>query len=125
MAHRRVIEGNCLEITDECGPTRLSIRETLGEQAQIVTMELSGSITMEFAHEFEDELTSVATVCNHIIIDFSGVDSISSVGLKALLSVQQLLDSRPSSMLKLRSLSAPIMKIFQELGFHELFDIES
>lgn len=123
MAHKRTVDGDRLVIADESGAARLSIRETLEDQT--VTFQLSGSITMELAHDFEDELTCVATVHSRIVVDFSGVDSISSAGLKALLSIQQIFDSRPGSMLRLRSLSAPVEKTFQELGFQDLFEIES
>lgn len=122
MAHR-IVDGDSLVITDESGLAQLSIQETVDNQ--VVSFKLSGSITMELAHDFEDELMSVATVCNHIIIDFSEVDSISSIGLKALLNVQQIFDSRPIGTLKLRSLSKPVYKTFQELGFDALFEIES
>ena len=123
MAQKRTIDGDRLVITDENGSAMLSIQETLEEPA--VTLRLAGSITMNLAHDFEDELTSVTTVCNRVILDFSDVDSISSAGLKTLLSTQQILDKRPNSMLKLRSLSAPVRKTFQDMGFVELFDIES
>ena len=123
MAGKRIVEGNCLVITDEGGEALLSIRETLAEPT--VTLKLAGSITLNLAHDFEDELISVTTVCSRVVIDFSGVESISSAGLKTLLSVQQILDKRPNSMLKLRSLSASVKKTFQDMGFIELFDIDN
>lgn len=123
MAQKRTIDGDRLVITDENGSALLSIQETLEEP--VVTLKLTGSITMNLAHDFEDELTSVTTVCNRVIIDFSDVEGISSAGLKTLLSVQQILDKRPNSMLKLRSLSTSVRKTFQDMGFVELFDIES
>lgn len=120
---KRTVDGDWLVITDEEGQPLLSIQETLAEPA--VTLNLKGSITMSLAHEFEDELTSVATVCSRIIIDFSEVDSISSAGLETLLSVQRILDQRPNSMLKLCALSQPVRKTFQDMGFLELFEIEN
>ena len=122
MAHKRIVDGNCLKIMDDSGLAQLSIQEILEEH--VVTLKLSGSITMSLAHDFEDELTSVATICNHIIIDFSGVDSISSAGLDALLYVQKIFDCQSNSKLKLRSISSPVQKIFHELGFDALFEIE-
>lgn len=123
MARKRIVDGNYLKIMDDSGSAQLSIEEILEEQ--VVTLKLSGSITMNLAHDFEDELTSVATICSHIIIDFSGVDSISSAGLEALLYVQKIFDCRPNSKLKLRSISGPVQKTFQELGFDALFEIEN
>ena len=123
MSQKRIVDGDRLLITDENGSALLSIRETLDEP--VMTLKLTGSITMNLAHEFEDELTSVITVCSRVIIDFSNLESISSAGLKALLSAQQILDKRPNSMLKLRSLSVPVQKMFQDMGFIELFDIEN
>lgn len=123
MSQKRIVDGDRLLITDENGSALLSIRETLDEP--VMTLKLTGSITMNLAHEFEDELTSVITVCSRVIIDFSNLESISSAGLKALLSAQQILDKRPNSMLKLQSLSVPVQKMFQDMGFIELFDIEN
>ena len=123
MFQKRTVDGDCLVITDENGSALLSIQEILAEPEMI--LKLTGSITMNLAHDFEDELTAVTTVCNRVIIDFSNVESISSAGLKILLSVQQIFDKRPNSMLKLRSLSIPVQKTFQDMGFVELFDIEN
>lgn len=50
---------------------------------------------------------------------------ISSGGLKALLTVQRLLDQRPGSMLKLCAMSSAVHATFAEIGFDELFEIES
>ena len=123
MQTKRIVDGELLIITDENDQHLLAIWEQMGEeQTQVI---LNGDITLQVSHDFEDELMGLATVSNHIVIEFSGVNFISSAGLKTLLSVQQMLEKRRDTSLALRAMNAQLMAIFQETGFADLFDIES
>ncbi len=121
--NKREVLDDCLIISDEKGTQLLSIREVFEDG--IMKISLKGNINMNVAHDFEDEMTSVVTVCDRIVVDFEDVDVICSVGLKTLLTVQQTLDDRADSMLKLQNLSDPVLATFREMGFAELFEIEA
>ena len=121
--NKRAVENDCLVITGENGEKLLSIRESFNDH--IMNLMLEGNINMNVAHDFEDELTAAATVSDKIIVDFSGVDVISSAGIKALLLVQRILDKRADSMLKLKSMKSSVYEMFDDMGFVELFEIEN
>lgn len=120
--NKREVLDDCLIISDENGVQLLTIKEAFEEG--IMNISLNGNINMNVAHDFEDEMTSVVTVCDRITLDFDGVEVICSAGLKTLLNVQQALDDRADSELKLKNLRTPVMATFQEMGFAELFEIE-
>lgn len=121
--NKRTVRQENLVIYGETGEEVLVIGERFDEENVYLT--LQGKINMSTAYDFEDELTAAATVRNRIILDFSGVDAISSAGIKALLLVQRILDKRADGELKLRSMKATVYEMFDEMGFSDLFEIEA
>ncbi len=117
----RTVENDSL-ILEENGKELLKIHEKIesGEAALV----LEGNISTSVSHDFEDELTSVATICNRINLDFHKIDGISSAGMDVLLSIQKLMDQREGTQLKLKGLQKGVYKSFEEYGFLELFEIE-
>ncbi len=121
MSVKRVVKGDSLIIIDKNDRVLLSMQEDIREQEALIV--LKGEITFQVAHEFEDELTSVASICNFVTVDLSGVTFISSAGLKILLSVQQVMEKKKNSSFQLKALSSQLTSIFQDTGFAELFEI--
>ncbi len=119
----RTVKDNSLIITDGNGRHLLSIREEL--EAQTALLELDGAITIDIAHDFEDELISLVTVCDSVILDFARVTGICSQGLRVLLNIQKILDKRVNGSLLLRNLGQEVDAIFKELGFDGLFEIQT
>lgn len=119
----RTVRQEELVIYGEHGEEVLVIREHLDEACAYLT--LQGKINMNAAYDFEDELTAAATVRDQIMVDFSGVDAISSAGIKALLVVQRILDKRADGKLKLKAMQAAVYEMFEEMGFSDLFEIEA
>ncbi len=120
---KRIVENDTLIILGENGEKMLSITEIMKENTMFLMPK--GSINMKVSPDFEDELTAAATICNQIIVDFSGVDVISSAGIKALLMVQRILDKRADSMLKLKAMKPEVYEMFDDMGFVDLFEIEN
>lgn len=118
----RTVEGNCLIIKEDGRQQALSMKETL--EGQIMHVDLEGNITMEIAHDFEDELVSIVTVCSFVSLDFAKVTGICSQGLRALLNVQKILDRKAESSFVLKHLSQSLLDVFAELGFDGLFEIQ-
>jgi len=86
---------------------------------------VSGDIKSEVAHEFEDELMAALTTGNPVVVDFAEVDYISSAGLRALLSAQQMVDELSKSKFCVRSLTKGVTDIFESNGFMDLIEIKS
>lgn len=118
----RKVNSNSLVLENEEGKMILEIVENIDNET--ASFELIGNISMQVSHDFEDELISVSTVCNHIFLDFSKATSISSAGLKTLLKLQQMLDKRQGTRMKLTGIKNGVYKSFEETGFLELFNIE-
>lgn len=121
MTNKRTIEGERLRISDADGTVLLTVREVLDERTAL--LELEGSLSLDVAHDFEDELMSVASVCSQVTVDLSGLEFISSAGLQTLLAVQQLLERRPGASFTLRGLGGAVLETFRDTGFDALFDI--
>ena len=120
---KRMVENDSLIILGENGETLLTICEIFKENTMFLLPK--GSINMNVAPDFEDELTAAATVCSQIVVDFSGVDVISSAGIKALLMVQRILDKRENSMLRLKAMKPDVYEMFDDMGFVDLFEIDN
>ena len=121
MIRQRIVKNGKLTILNEKNEELLSICEKI--ESGTMQMIVSGNLTADVAHEFEDELMTAMTICQSIEIDFEGVTGITSAGLKVLLSTQKMMDELEGSM-KLKKLKENVLKAFEEVGFDGLFDIE-
>lgn len=119
----RRMNNHVLEICDEDSNVVLSIAEELFERTMKIT--LSGKITNEVAHDFEDEIMAAFSVCKNIKLDFSEVTYIASLALKSLLSVQQMMDEMVDSSMVLTNVSSEVMTILKDSGFSEILAIEN
>lgn len=100
----------------------LSIREELNEG--IMTISLNGEIRNEVAHEFEDEVMAAFSVCENVRIDLEKVGYIASMAMKALLSVQQMIDENENASLVIVRLSPAVKEKFEKSGFVDILNIE-
>ena len=73
----------------------------------------------EFGKRLEQELDGITEV----IIDLEKVDYVSSGGLRVLLKTQQEMETRGGTV-KAIHVSAPIMMVFELVGFLELLTVE-
>ena len=120
MITREMVDG-VLEILQD-GTRMLSIREQMKDD--IFYIEAEGEIRNEAAHEFEDELMAVVSVCRKIRLDLSKITYLASGALRSLLSVQQIIDEQEDSELVLVHVSEPVMEALKESGFDEILFIE-
>lgn len=118
----RRMNNNILEICDENNEVILSFTEQFIEGE--INISISGKITNEVAHDFEDEVMAAFTVCKNIVLDFSNVTYIASFALKALLSIQQMIDEDEKSRMILTNVSEEVMGILKESGFSEILNIQ-
>ncbi len=118
----RKINNNMLELLDERNSVILSIKEELINDTFLLT--LSGQMRNETAHDFEDELTAAVSVYPKVVIDLASVDYIASMSMKALLSVQQIMDEIDGASLTLTNVSDNVMNTLKEFGFDDMLLIE-
>lgn len=86
-------------------------------------MEVVGRVDTVTHAELQKELLASFQTESHIVLDFAGVDYISSAGLRALLIGQKTASSKSGTM-KLINVAEPIMKVLQMSGFDGILTIE-
>ena len=80
-----------------------------------------GKIDIDTAGEFGAEINDEIDNLNTLIIDFSEISYISSIGLRVLLEFQKIMKNQGS--MQLMNVQAPIMNIFQMTGFDKILNI--
>lgn len=120
--NRRVMNDNVLEIQNENGEKIISLLEEMNDGTMLI--QVFGEIKNEVSHDFEDEIMAAFSVCENIKIDLSKVTYISSLAMKALLSVQQIIDDIPGSDMVISGLSKEVEILFEESGFMDILNIE-
>lgn len=73
--------------------------------------------------ELETELEKVLPESTDLVIDFGGLEYISSAGLRVLLGSQKTMDAKGGKM-TIRNVGELIMEVFEETGFTNILDIE-
>lgn len=118
----RRMNGKVLEICDEKENLIMSVAESL--KNSVISISVSGEIRNDVAHEFEDEVMAAFSVCPVIEIDLSQTTYIASLALKALLSVQQIVDETDGTSMTVLNLSPEVKRIFEESGFIDILCVE-
>ena len=98
----------------------LNINKTIDNGTLIYT--LSGRLDTVTAPDLERSLQDELGDAGGLILDFSGLEYISSAGLRVLLAAQKAMNSQGS--MKLIHVSETIMEIFDVTGFSEILTIE-
>ena len=117
----RRMNGDTLEILDGDNLV-LSLSEKLVDNAMHIAV--SGEIKNAVAHDFEDELMAAISVCNVIKLDLSKVTYMASIAMRALLSVQQIVDENDKASLIITKVSPEVKEMFETSGFIDILNIE-
>ena len=88
----------------------------------ILTIALTGRLDTTTAPQLEAELQSSLAGVSELTLDFSALDYISSAGLRVLLAAQKAMNKQGS--MKIRSVNADIMEVFEITGFSDILTIE-
>ena len=81
-----------------------------------------GRIDTVTAPEMENAIHEVLPMIKELVLDFSGLEYISSAGLRVLLSAQKAVDG--SGKMKITNVNETIMEIFDITGFSDILTIE-
>ena len=87
-----------------------------------LTLAIEGRIDTTTAPQLEAELRSDIDGVTELYLDFTGVEYISSAGLRVLLSAQKLM-SRQGKMV-LSHVNESVMEVFEVTGFSDILTIE-
>ena len=87
-----------------------------------LTLAIQGRIDTTTAPQLEAELRSDIDGVTELYLDFTGVEYISSAGLRVLLSAQTLM-SRQGKMV-LSHVNESVMEVFEVTGFSDILTIE-
>ena len=87
-----------------------------------LTITLTGRLDTTTAPQLETELKQNISGVEALILDFSGLEYLSSAGLRVLLSAQKVMNRQGSMTVK--NVNEIIIDIFEVTGFVDLLTIE-
>ena len=87
-----------------------------------VTLTVSGRLDTTTAPELEKTLDNVLDGTKELIFDMTGLEYISSAGLRVILKAQKAMNAQGS--MKLTGVNDSIMEVFDITGFLDILTIE-
>lgn len=84
-----------------------------------LTMSLTGRLDTTTASVLEHELKATDPVVSSLILDFAGVDYVSSAGLRVVLMAQKQMNSRHGALV-LSHVQDTVMEVFEMTGFTDI-----
>lgn len=98
----------------------MTIEKMLEEKKLTVT--LSGRLDTTTAPELETELKQNISGVEELVLDFTGLEYLSSAGLRVLLAAQKVMNRQGRMVVK--HVNETVMEIFEVTGFVDLLTIE-
>jgi anti-sigma B factor antagonist len=96
---------------------------TKTKDSSIITLALCGRIDTVTSNQLSNEFDSVMSESfDKLVLDFSGIDYISSAGLRVIINMQKKITARRADMELIR-LNDPIKNIFEITGFSKILTI--
>ena len=90
--------------------------------ANALTITLSGRLDTTTAPQLESELKASIEGNENLILDFAGLEYLSSAGLRVLLSAQKIMNKQGAMVVK--NVNETIQEIFEVTGFCDILTIE-
>ena len=87
-----------------------------------VTLTVSGRLDTTTAPELERTLDSILDGTKELVFDMTGLEYISSAGLRVILKAQKAMNAQGS--MKLTGVNDSIMEVFDITGFLDILTIE-
>ena len=88
----------------------------------VLTVALTGRLDTTTAPELEKELKASLDSVNALTLDFSGLDYISSAGLRVLLSAHKAMAKKGG--MKVTNVNEIVSEVFDVTGFADILTIE-
>lgn len=90
-----------------------------GESAKMI---VSGRLDTQTAPELEKEIDGIIANLKELVFDMTGLEYISSAGLRVVLKAQKIMNTKGS--MKLIGVNDSIMEVFDITGFLDILTIE-
>ena len=98
----------------------MTIEKVLNEEnAKII---VAGRLDTQTAPELEKEIDGIIANLKELVFDMTGLEYISSAGLRVILKAQKIMNTKGS--MKLIGVNDSIMEIFDITGFLDILTIE-
>lgn len=91
-------------------------------EGETLTLAIAGRLDTTTSPQLEAELKQSISGVKELIFDFSGVEYISSAGLRVLLAAQKVMNRQGS--MKLTGVSADVLEVFEITGFVDILTLE-
>ena len=88
----------------------------------IVFMKIEGRLDTTSAPELEKTINAEGDTLKSLVLDFKGVDYISSAGLRVLLTAQKKMNTQ--GYMELINVNEAVMDIFEMTGFADILEIK-
>ena len=88
----------------------------------ITVMKIEGRLDTTTAPELEKAINNEGEALKNLVLDFKGVDYISSAGLRVLLTAQKKMNVQ--GQMELNNVSEAVMDIFEMTGFADILEIK-
>ena len=98
----------------------MTIEKNLNKTELIIT--LTGRLDTTTAPQLESELKASFDGLESLVLDFAGLDYLSSAGLRVLLAAQKQMNKQGSMVV--RNVNETIAEIFDVTGFSDILTIE-
>ena len=85
-------------------------------------LSVSGRLDTTTAPSLEAAVVETAGACDRLVLDFAGLEYISSAGLRVILKAQKAMSAKGG--MKLLHVNETIMEIFEITGFSDILTIE-
>ena len=88
----------------------------------VAALKVSGRLDTTTAPSLEASVSEVVGTCEKLVLDFAGLEYISSAGLRVILKAQKAMTAKGG--MKLLHVNETIMEIFEITGFSDILTIE-
>ena len=87
-----------------------------------IVLKVTGRLDTTTAPSLETAAAEAVAACEHLVLDFAGLEYISSAGLRVILKAQKAMAAKGG--MKLLHVNETIMEIFEITGFSDILTIE-
>lgn len=95
---------------------------TKNKEGAVLTLAPEGRLDTTTAPALEEELKNSLAGIEELILDFAGLEYVSSAGLRVILSTQKIMNKQGKMVL--RNVNPDINDVFEITGFSEILTIE-
>ena len=99
----------------------MQVEETRNDDT--VQLTVTGRVDTTTAPQLQEKILAAFQKGKHLVVDFAGVDYISSAGLRALLLGQKTSVSKGGTM-KIRNVKSSVQQVLDMSGFSKILKIE-